>query len=193
MTAARTEAVANEVDGGIESGPAGTVERQGELDPVGVLEIRERDADERDAVRIDQRARSGQEVSRRLQNRERLRGRLGHRLRTRRAAEVAEAQPEHHRAADATACAQPSRDPVDESEHDRCRAPPVTSGPCPARVASRSSPDVDPPGSGEDRDCARARADAGRTRDRASPRAPPPRALRPGPPSRCRGRGASRP
>ena len=99
----RPEAVAHVVERGVERLGAPAVERQRELDRAVVVEVGERDADEREALALDQRHRRGEQVPRRGEDRLGLGRRLGQRVRARRAGEVVEAQPQHDGAADPAA------------------------------------------------------------------------------------------
>ena len=84
-----------------------------------VLEVRDGDADERDAPPLDHRRRRGEQFLRRCEDRVRLRRRLVERVRPRRAREVVEAQPQDDRAPDPPRRPQPARDPVDEPDQRR--------------------------------------------------------------------------
>ena len=139
-----------------------TGERQ--LHRVDVLEVRQREPDQRAAPRAaivgiaacQQLARGGQQHAR-------LRRRLRDRLRARRAREVVEAQPQDHRPRDPPRRPQPPRDPVDQARPASRPAPRASSGPAPADrplAADRSPPHARRrPAAG--RDCARARAAGG--------------------------------
>ena len=88
-----------------------TIERQRELDRVLVTEIAERDSDQRQTALPDQRLRGGEQASRDAQQRRRPGGRLGDRVRARRAREVVEPQPQDDRPARTPRRPQPARAP----------------------------------------------------------------------------------
>ena len=112
-------AVAYLVEREVERGVVHPLEGERELDAILVLEVREREADEREALRTDQRLRFAEQASRRLQDRLCPRGRLGQRLRAGGAREVGEAEAQHDRAAHALASTEPARDAVDDGDERR--------------------------------------------------------------------------
>ena len=95
----RAEAVADLVEGGVER--VARVERERELDGARVVEVGDRDADERQALPLDHRHRRDEQLARRGEDRVRLRGRARQRVRAGRPREVVEAQAQDDRAADA--------------------------------------------------------------------------------------------
>ena len=101
--------------------------------------------DERDAPLADQRAGGDEEVAHGPEDRARRRRRLDERAGAGGPGEVAEAQPEHHGAADPPGPAQPAADPVDEPGHDpvglarSCRATRGRTG-CRSNAGAARSP-----------------------------------------------------
>ena len=81
-----------------------------------VLEVRDRESDERQPSAVDQRLHVREEVARGGEDRPRLSGRVRKRVRTSRAREVVEAQAQHDRPSDALRAAQAARDPVDDGD-----------------------------------------------------------------------------
>ncbi len=128
-----------------------------------VVEVGDRDADEREPARLDlgRRRRAA-----RAAVEDRLGGRAGGGgCATRRAREVVEAQAQHDRAADAARGPHPPGDPVDEPDDDRVdRWGDHGAGRAPA--ASRSNRGGGRPAPAADRGCAPASAGGGPTRGR---------------------------
>ena len=94
------EALAHVVDRGVERARAPALERQQQLVVV-VLEVAEGDADQRQALGLDQRRGGVEQVARGDEDRPRLAGRLRQRVRAGGAREVVEAQAQDDGAADA--------------------------------------------------------------------------------------------
>ena len=88
--------------------------------------------------------------------------------------EVAEAQPEHHGAADPSRGPQPAGEPVHERDEGGVEGRRASSASGRARAARPSSACAGAPAPAAGRGCARARAGAGPTPARAAPRAWPP-------------------
>ena len=81
-----------------------------------VLEVADRDSDERDAPLLDQRHGGRQQPSRGCEDRLGARCRIGQRVRAGRPREVVEAQAKHDRAADPSRGSHPPGDPIDERD-----------------------------------------------------------------------------
>ena len=137
MIAVRAEAVAHVVERRVDRVVA-AVERQRQLDGVVVLEVAEREADQRDPLALDQRHRRRQQPARRGQDRLRVGGRLVQRVRAGRAREVVEAQAQHHRAADAAGAAQPAGRAGRRSRPGSRRGPPASCARAPAERPLRA-------------------------------------------------------
>ena len=95
-----------------------TVERQHELERAAVVEVADRDSDQRDAAQLDDRRRGREQQSRGLENRLGIRGRVRQRVRARCPREVVEAQSKHDGSADPPGSPHAARDAVDEG-HER--------------------------------------------------------------------------
>ena len=98
--------------------PALRLQRQPELDSVGVGEVADRDADERETAGRDQRRRCGKQCSGGGQNDGGLRSGPRQGVRSCDAREVVEAEPKHDGAADPAPVTQTTRDAVDEPHED---------------------------------------------------------------------------
>ena len=112
----RAEAGADLVERAVQHRAVVALERQAELAREIVVEIGDRDADQRQAALLDRRPRRGEQAARDGEDDLGLRGRVPERVRARRAREVREAQAEHDGPPDAPRCAQPARDAVDERD-----------------------------------------------------------------------------
>ena len=110
------------VERGVE-GVAATVERQRELDGAVVVEVADRDADQREAPALDQSAWPSPAAPARWRGSSAVCAvGVGQRVRPGGAGEVVEAQPQHDGAADPPGGAQPAGHPVDEPDERRRRA-----------------------------------------------------------------------
>ena len=106
----------NVVDGAVERRHTAALKRQRQLNRAVVVEVRQREPDERDAALLDHRHRRDEQLAAHDQDRARLDGRLEQRVRARGAREVVEAEPQRDRAACAARLAQPQRQPVDDGD-----------------------------------------------------------------------------
>ena len=92
------------------------VEGQRQLDRVVTEQVAERDADQRDAPALDLGQGVGEQGPAGLQQRHRVRRRLGQGVRPRRSCEVVEPQAQRHRSADAVRAPQAPGEPVDQRD-----------------------------------------------------------------------------
>jgi len=124
-------------------------ERQRELDRSVVAQVAERQPDQRDSLTFDHRQGRDEQPSRDVQDRRGVRGRLRHRVRTRRPREVVEPQTKRDRSADSVGLPQPARETIRQRdevgvEHLGRSRPSAERALCPDRSAAAS--DLDRPG-----------------------------------------------
>jgi len=115
---ARSEPRSDLVECGVEGAAAVAIEGQRELGREVVGEVGDSDADEREALPLDQRHRGGEQPSRRDEDGLRVGGCVREGVRPRRPRVVTEAQPEHDRTTDPPRGPQAVGDAVDQRHED---------------------------------------------------------------------------